>query len=161
MLHDAKLCCIGFAGYELGADHALDIYDISSNVWSTVTPSPDDVHGYPGARSVHGFVGFSHANIPSAIALLYHGERDASSLGHAGAGKFWNDVWVLQEGEEKEGNGGLQWKFISIEGESPEARGWFPPAAFTGPDGNTKVVLHGGLLSSNDRSDELWLLELE
>jgi hypothetical protein len=151
----------GFAGYELGADHTLDIYTISTNTWRTVLPSPDSTHGYPGARSVHGFVPFQSKSNPAAIALLYHGERDASSLGHAGAGTFWDDLWLLEYHKSKDGN--LSWKKVDIAEDSkkPEARGWIPSASYVDEHGETKVVMFGGLLSSNERSDELWLLEIE
>jgi hypothetical protein len=147
----------GFAGYELGADHTLDIYTISTNTWRTVLPTPDSVHGYPGPRSVHGFVPFQSKSNPAAIALVYHGERDASTLGHAGAGTFWDDIWLL---EHKDGN--LSWKRVDIpEGaQKPEGRGWFPSASYVDEHGNTKVAMFGGLLSSNERNDELWMLEV-
>ncbi|KAF8443989.1 hypothetical protein L210DRAFT_3759115, partial [Boletus edulis BED1] len=29
------------------------------------------------------------------VALLHHNERDASSVGHAGAGVFWDYAWLL------------------------------------------------------------------
>lgn len=109
---------------------------------------------------MHGFVKFQSPKYPNAIALLYHGERDASTLGHAGAGTFWDDVWVLQTGEG-DNSSELEWKFIKVESGSPEARGWFPSASWTTTEGETKVLLQGGLLSSNARSDELWLLEID
>ena len=149
----------GFAGYELGGDHTLDIYDIASNTWRTVTPTPDPSHGHPGQRSVHGFVGFSSPAHPTAVALLYYGELEASGVGHAGAGKHWDDVWLLHSGAG-ENQDGLRWERVEVSGAAPEARGWFPSASWTNNGGSTKVLLHGGLLSSNDRSDELWALEV-
>lgn len=148
----------GFAGHQLGEDHAVDIYDIASNTWRTVTPTPDPSHGHPGPRSVHGFVGFSSPAHPTAVALLYHGEREASALGHAGAGKFWNDVWLLHGDSGEEGT--LKWERVAVLGDSPEGRGWFPCASWVDDSATTRVVLFGGLLSSNERSDELWALEI-
>lgn len=106
---------------------------------------------------MHGFVPFKSKSNPNAIALLYYGERDASSLGHSGAGTFWDDIWLLEEGER------LSWKKASIaEGEeTPEGRGWFPSASFLDENGETNVVMFGGLLSSNERSDELWVLRIQ
>lgn len=149
----------GFAGYELGEDHTLDIYNITSNAWSTVIPHPDAEHGFPGPRSVHGLVGFRSAKRPAAVALLYHGERDASTLGHAGAGTFWSDVWLLEVAGD--GPSDLAWRYVPIDGDGPEARGWFPSASWVDLEGKTKVVMQGGLLSSNERSDELWLLDVD
>ena len=104
---------------------------------------------------MHGFIGFKSRKLPLGVALLYHGERDASSLGHAGAGTFWSDVWILNHDGKK-----FAWQFVPVEGEGPEGRGWFPPASLTDSEGNTQAVLQGGLLSSNERSDELWLLDI-
>lgn len=158
-----QLICIsfqGFAGVELGSDHTLDIYYPSSNTWKTTTPSPSTSHGYPGPRSVHGFVPFSHPSYPNAVALLYHGEKEPSKDGHAGAGEFWDDVWLLQS-VDGDGSDSLDWIYVSVEGLSPEGRGWFPSASFVDVEtGKTKAVLHGGLLSSNERSGELWVLEV-
>lgn len=64
---------------------------------------------------MHGFVPFiagtqgNTSGIP--IALLYHGERDASSLGHAGAGAFWDDAWLLLATDLT-----LQWKKLRVDG---------------------------------------------
>jgi len=148
----------GFAGYELGADHTIDVYDIGANKWSTVSPSPDSGAGSPGARSVHGFASYSSRKHPDAIAVLYHGERDPSSLGHAGAGAFWDDVWLLLQDDV----GGLAWKKVEVaSAERPAGRGWFPSASYQNGVAGTTVLLHGGLLSSNERSDELWSLEID
>ena len=105
---------------------------------------------------MHGFVGFNSKKFPSAVALLYHGERDASTLGHAGAGTFWSDVWLLRHNGRN-----FSWQFIPVEGDGPEGRGWFPSASVLDAEGNTQAIIQGGLLSSNDRSDELWLLSID
>ena len=156
----------GFSGYEL-PDVAgdIDIYSIGSDQWYTVKPEPDEVHGVPGPRSVHGFVPFTSASpaLQDVVALMYHGERDASTLGHAGAGTFWSDIWLLRKSEMTADTEGWKWSKVEIEeGNSPipEGRGWFPSASWIDSKGNTQVVLQGGLLSSNDRSDETWLLEI-
>ncbi|PRP83401.1 hypothetical protein PROFUN_09429 [Planoprotostelium fungivorum] len=143
----------GFAGFELGADNSLDVYDVSSNEWNTFHPSPDPLHGLPGPRSVHGFVGITEGPVS---AVLFYGEREASALGHAGAGAFWDDVWALHWDEKQEGEtGGYSWRRVEVEGERPEQRGWFASTGYK--DG---IVMHGGLLSDNTRSDELWVLKL-
>ncbi|TDL29587.1 galactose oxidase [Rickenella mellea] len=146
----------GFSGYELGEDHTLDIYNISMNSWRTITPTADPSHGFPGPRSVHGFVGFKSSKFPKAVALLYHGERDASTLGHQGAGTFWSDVWMLEEAGDN-----LAWKCVTVPAGGPDGCGWFPSASWISPEGETKIIMHGGLLSSNERSDELWFLSVE
>lgn len=147
----------GFAGYQLGSDNLLDVYNIAANTWSSTVPEADPSYGRPGPRSVHGLVGFQSAKFPNARAVLYHGESEASDLGHAGAGSFWSDVWFLEE--KSTGAETLHWKCVLVEGAGPAGRGWFPSAAWT-DEGETKVILQGGLLSSNERSDELWSLEV-
>jgi hypothetical protein len=120
------------------------------------------MHGYPGARSVHGFIPFHSKSDSSAVALLYHGEREASKLGHAGAGNFWDDVWLLDYFSSG-GDGEFRWRKADVlkDGEVPEGRGWFPGASYIDEQGGSKAVMFGGLLSSNHRSDELWVLEIE
>ncbi|KAI9068682.1 galactose oxidase [Trametes sanguinea] len=156
----------GFCGHELpDTAGAVDIYSISEDKWSTVRPAADPAHGNPGPRSVHGFARFQSTskNASDAVAVLYHGERDASKLGHAGAGSFWGDVWLLtKEPGVNDLLSGWAWRKVDIgEGSTPEGRGWFPSASWVDPSGNTRVVLFGGLLSSNTRSDELWELQID
>ncbi|KAI0660617.1 galactose oxidase [Cubamyces menziesii] len=158
----------GFCGHELPtAAGTLDIYSIAENQWHTIQPAPDLAYGSPGPRSVYGFSPFQSRSpaLADAVAILYHGERDASSLGHAGAGTFWHDVWLLMRtGGDDDILSGWAWRKVEIangDGHTPEGRGWFAPASWVDPDGNTRVVLFGGLLSSNTRSDELWELQLD
>ncbi|KAI0962271.1 hypothetical protein AcV7_001151 [Taiwanofungus camphoratus] len=160
----------GFSGYELPASAgSLDIYLIRDDRWCTVQPSPDPVYGNPSARSVHGFLPFQSPapSLTDAVAVLFHGERDASSLGHAGAGTFWDDVWLLTRNEAHALAEGWAWKKVEVPGAGteeavrPEGRGWFASAVWEDDSGNSRVVMHGGLLSSNERSDELWELQIE
>jgi hypothetical protein len=98
-----------------GLPPPLDIYTPSTDTWTTVYPAPDPGHGFLGPRSVHGLVPFTtgtHTNRsrPIPVALLCHGERDASSLGHAGVGVFWDDAWLLLATSTS----GLQWKSYAL-----------------------------------------------
>ena len=43
---------------------------------------------------------------------------------------------------------------------APEPRGWFPSASYVS-GGKTRIVLTGGLLSSNERSGEVWIGDVE
>ncbi|KAI0652409.1 galactose oxidase [Trametes meyenii] len=156
----------GFSGYELpSVPGSVDIYSIEENKWHTVQPGPDAIHGVPGARSVHGFARFqsSSPSLCEAVAVLYHGERDASALGHAGAGSFWDDVWLLVKSAGGDRiDAGWRWEKVDVgQTNAPEGRGWFPSASWVEPNGCMRVALFGGLLSSNARSDELWGLEID
>ncbi|KAF8444134.1 hypothetical protein L210DRAFT_3534039 [Boletus edulis BED1] len=95
-------------------------YMPSTNTWLTVYPAPDPEHGFPGARSVHGLVPFvirTNATLEGIpVALLHHGERDASSVGHAGAGVFWNDAWLLVVTSTSTSTPSLEWKKLRVEG---------------------------------------------
>lgn len=114
---------LGFAGVQLpkitqGSPPPLDIYTPSTNTWSTVYPAPDPEQGFPGPRSVLGLVPFTtgartNTSEPIPVALLYHGEKDASSLGHAGAGVFWDDAWLLLAASSPST---LQWKKLHVDG---------------------------------------------
>ncbi|KAI6015861.1 galactose oxidase [Pisolithus microcarpus] len=165
----------GFAGFELPTvtPPPLDVYIPSADTWLTLTPSPDPVHGYPGARSVCGLVPFvassssstvvngKHNSVP--VALLYYGEKDPSSLGHAGAGEFWDDVWALVASPSGSfETAATEWKKLDTVGpEKPAPRGWFPSASYVNPEGRTRIVLTGGLLSTNERSGEVWVGDVQ
>lgn len=161
---DSSCAPTGFCGHQLpSAAGEVDVYIIAEDKWVTVQPTADPTHAAPGPRSV---AGFSHFQSPfpalsNAVAVAYHGERDASNQGHAGAGQFWDDVWVLlKEGDDI--HDGWSWQYLDVYSDDhlPEGRGWFPPAAWVDGHGDTRLVLFGGLLSSNERSDELWELEI-
>lgn len=162
---------LGFCGHELpAAAGELDVYLVSEDKWVTVQPVADPVHGSPGARSVHGFARFQSPSpsLNHALAVLYHGEGDPAANGHAGAGTFWNDVWVLSKGDDKSDDWdireGWAWHRLEVTGDEehdpPVGRGWFPSASWLDPAGHTQTVMFGGLLASNERTDELWELEI-
>ncbi|KAF8414888.1 hypothetical protein L210DRAFT_3532886 [Boletus edulis BED1] len=59
----------------------------------------------------------------------HHSERDTSSVGHAGAGIFWDDAWLLVVTSTSTQS--LEWKKLRVEGITwPEPRVWFPPASY-------------------------------
>ncbi|KAI0756257.1 galactose oxidase [Daedaleopsis nitida] len=156
----------GFCGHELPAAGEVDIYVVSQDKWVTVQPTADPAHGSPGPRSVHGFTPFQSPlpELANAVAVVYHGERDASNAGHAAAGSFWDDVWLLSKEPGGDILAGWAWQRLDVVSEDddhfPEGRGWFPPVSWVDPHGESKVVMFGGLLSDNSRSDELWELEI-
>lgn len=82
------------------------------------------------------------------------GEHDPSTLGHAGAGKFLEDVWAYNIAT-------AEWSEVNISGEEkPVPRGWFAAGAVGGGDGQG-VVIQGGLSEGNKRLGDWWLLEFE
>jgi len=50
---------------------------------------------FPGNRSVAGLQTITTVWVENTWCLFL-GERDPSSQGHEGAGKFWGDVWAFQ-----------------------------------------------------------------
>ncbi|KAL8995608.1 MAG: hypothetical protein Q9169_004682 [Polycauliona sp. 2 TL-2023] len=60
--------------------------------WETVAPTASPM---PGNRSVTGLQPVTTGQGRNYL-VLFLGERDASSSGHAGAGRFWDDVWSFQ-----------------------------------------------------------------
>ncbi|RUP48999.1 kelch repeat protein [Jimgerdemannia flammicorona] len=147
---DGKLWLFGgFNGNELDD---LRTYSIATDVWSSPTVLTSS---RPPARSVHGLVHLGD----SRLVTLY-GEKDPSLVGHEGAGKFWDDIWVL---DIHEGGQKVEWRQVTIDGAAgsgghvvkPKDRGWFQAVAWKG-----KVVLSGGLDVDNGRLGDLFVLDV-
>lgn len=140
----------GFDGKnELGGQ--LDYIDVTKpdEDWTSVSYKADEC---PGPRSVTGLHILTVKGQDFLVTFL--GERDASNLGHAGAGVFWGDVWALAlspEGVPKE----EKWIKCESQGKIPE-RGWF------GSDvvGENTIMVYGGLNASNEREKDAILLTL-
>lgn len=133
----------------------LHSYDLQSSRWSLCADAPDPARGGTAIASVK----FPTFSSDEEVIIRFGGfaECEASNLGHAGAGNFWDDVWALVWRD-----GALRWKKLILEGDStPEGRGWIPSTSYTAPGGNTRVVLSGGLLSSNERSGEVWVGDVQ
>lgn len=124
---------------------SLDVYDVATDTWESIPYQADGVEG-PSARSVGALVGVEVAG--KSLLLYIFGEGQASSQGHAGAGNFWDDVWVHQVGSRTP-----VWNKMSFEGERPEARGWFAAAS-----AGASVIIHGGLDTNNERLGDWWEL---
>jgi hypothetical protein len=129
---------------------ALDVYDVAAGSWSTHEYKPDGVEG-PEARSVSALVALEVRGRKTLVTLF--GERDPSSLGHAGAGKMLADAWAFDVSERR-------WaKIQSVGGaKAPAPRGWFD-ADVAGEDGRQFVLVHGGLAEDNSRLGDVWKLE--
>ncbi|KAH6642904.1 kelch repeat protein-like protein [Boeremia exigua] len=142
----------GFDGSaEVGG--CVDVFDVSAKTWSVKEFGADGRDG-PEARSVCTVLPVQLGRKQKLITLF--GERDPSSLGHAGAGKMLGDVWAYDISEEwwtkLEPNAGDEGK--------PASRGWFDADVIKGEGmGNDSVVVHGGLGEDNERLDDVWLLK--
>lgn len=130
---------------------SIDIFDLADNTWTTKTFTADGNDG-PEPRSVCALLPITLQKKDKLITLF--GERDPSSLGHAGAGKMLGDVWVYDIDEE-------WWTKLepSSDDKPPASRGWFDAGVLKSRDGgNDQIVVHGGLDEGNERLADLWLL---
>ena len=148
--------------------------------WKTVmTPAEAKI---PGNRSVAGLQPITTGQGRNYL-LLFLGEGDPSSLGHEGAGKFYNDVWCYQLRPDGmtaasfkdatrqlvgANTGEGSWTCVEIpeatmaqgEHEHPGPRGWF--ASANGHDlDRASIILWGGLKSNNTQADDGWILTIE
>ncbi|KAL8658601.1 MAG: hypothetical protein Q9226_000891 [Calogaya cf. arnoldii] len=147
--------------------------------WGSVASSPDSM---PGNRSVTGLQPVTTGQGRNYL-VLFLGEKDASSEGHAGAGRFWDDVWSFQLPPDgmtaasfKDATRGLfgattaehTWAPVDVpessmtDGEqaAPGPLGWFASAQAQDMDPGS-IVLWGGLKSDNTRSPDGWILTVE
>ena len=152
----------------------------STGKWETVIcPAEAET---PGDRSVAGLQPITTGQGRNYL-LLFLGEGNPSTLGHEGAGKFYDDVWSYQLRPDgmtaasfkdatrllvgtKTGEG--SWAHVDVpeatmtEGqhEHPGPRGWF--ASAQGHDLNSSsIVLWGGVKSNNARAGDGWILTVE
>ncbi|KAL3462475.1 hypothetical protein BJX64DRAFT_140478 [Aspergillus heterothallicus] len=133
---------------------ALDVFDTANSEWKSVSFPADGFSG-PEARSVAALLALK-INGRESLATLF-GERDPSSLGHAGAGKMLSNVWAFDVQDEK-------WsRVISARDndEEPAARGWFDADVVALSEGRSGIVVHGGLAESNERLGDAWVLQFE
>lgn len=129
---------------------SIDIFDIATNTWSSETFKADGNDG-PEPRSVCVLLPVRLAQKDKLLTLF--GERDPSSLGHAGAGKMLEDVWAYDIQEN-------WWTKLDPTGNdgTPDPRGWFDADVVKAEAGNDSVVLHGGLGENNERLTDVWML---
>ena len=152
----------------------------STGRWEVVEPSAND--SVPGDRSVAGLQPVTTGQGRNYLILLL-GERDPSSSGHDGAGKFWDDVWSyplrpsgMTAASFKDAARELvgantreaSWAPVDIpesimtEGvkERPGQLGWFASAQGEDLDPGA-IVLWGGVKSNNERAGDGWILTVE
>jgi hypothetical protein len=140
----------GFDGTtEVGG--SIDIYDCSTNEWTSMAFEPNGKSG-PGARSVATLLPVQTMKGTSIITLF--GESDPSSLGHQGAGKMLDDIRAFSLHDST-------WEQVKPQAvEAPKPRGWFD-AAVVSIGGKEGIVVVGGPDESNERLDDVWLVNLE
>lgn len=147
--------------------------------WETVAASSGQM---PGNRSVTGLQPVTTGQGRNYL-VLFLGERDASSSGHAGAGRFWEDVWSFQLRPDgmtaasfKDATRELfgastaehTWAPVDIPESSmtdgkqaaPGPLGWFASAQIHDMD-PCSIAVWGGLKSDNTRSGDGWILTVE
>lgn len=77
---------------------SIDIFYSTSQAWSSKTFPADDVSG-PDAQSVSALMSVTVDGRDMLITLF--GERDPSSLGHAGVDKMRGDCWLYDIAAER------------------------------------------------------------
>ncbi|MCJ1355693.1 MAG: hypothetical protein MMC33_005685 [Icmadophila ericetorum] len=148
--------------------------------WETIS-FPQNASA-PGNRSVAGMQPISTGQGRNYL-LLFMGERDPSSVGHEGAGKFWDDVWAYQlqsEGKTAASikdatrqlfgsdTGESSWAQVEIAKSTmsdglqprPSERGWFASTQYQDLD-SCSVLLWGGVNTKNEREGDGWILQVE
>lgn len=155
----------GFCGHELDDVH---VFDLDARAWrcasigagcclgggggggasasaSAVRPCPRSVFG----AAVHACGSARHdACAHSGSVLMFGGEVDPSTQGHAGAGGFSAELWGLDAE-------GMTWRQLAADGQAPSARGWVGSCAVDGA-----LVVHGGVDVQNRRLADMHLLKL-
>ena len=104
-----------------------------------------------GARTEPRSVGVLLAisiNAKDYLVTMF-GEGQPSSLGHAGAGKMFKDIWSFDLEAET-------WQRVETNRPTPDPRGWFDADVAA----DQSIVLHGGLAEDNSRLGDVWKLRL-
>ncbi|PBP19982.1 kelch domain-containing protein [Diplocarpon rosae] len=157
---------------------------VAKGTWHTLDCTNENMT-CPGDRSVAGLHAITTGMGREYLVLLF-GERDPSSQGHDGAGKFWGDIWAFQcppldmtgasfkdaawQSLGKESGQG-RWSAMQVadaegvEGEDvhklvPSERGWFASSPMGDLDASS-IVLWGGLNGKNEREDDGWILRID
>lgn len=131
---------------------SLDVFDVASASWNTIIYKPDGISG-PEPRSVAALLPVTIQGKVFVVTMF--GERDPSSLGHAGAGKMLADVWAFDVDDKV-------WQKVQTDGEDgPVARGWFDADVAKDEAGSDAIVVHGGLDEDNKRLGDVWELRFE
>jgi hypothetical protein len=171
---DKLLLLGGFSGRELGDCHA---FDIAAGKWACPAApaggadgaAPAGCAGCAGAippRSVFGAAAHACGGGRGGAGcghgghvLLYGGEVDPSTQGHAGAGGFSAEVLCLDP--KSRACHALAPAPDVASSAAPGPRGWFGAAAAGAGagGGGAAVVVFGGVDADNRRLDDVWVLQ--
>lgn len=132
----------GFSGAQQGD---IAVFDRQKGQWKVVAHE-EQLGDVPSPRSVFAAAVLQGSN----KVIMFGGESVASDLGHAGAGFFTSDLYVLDLDC-------MEWKKLECEGMVPAPRGWGAMASLD----SSRVVLFGGLDSGNTRLGDAWELTVE
>ncbi|KAL8611466.1 hypothetical protein ACOMHN_014521 [Nucella lapillus] len=129
----------GFSGEETGDVHE---FNTETSTWRQVNTTPS----LP-PRSVAGVTSLGKR------IFVIGGEVDPSNAGHAGAGAFSDEVYVLDTGDEARG-----WQKWESRGSNREMspRGWFSAS----PMSEDSIFLFGGNALDNSRLDDSFILKV-
>jgi len=127
---------------------SIDVFDVAASAWSSINYKPDGTDG-PEPRSVSILVPVVVQGRVYLVTMF--GERDPSSLGHAGAGKMLSDAWAFDIGK-------AVWQKLEMGKDGPVARGWFDADVAKDEEGSDTIVIHGGLGEDNKRLGDVWTL---
>ncbi|KAF7552307.1 hypothetical protein G7046_g7441 [Stylonectria norvegica] len=140
----------------------------------------EDAQPWPAPRSVASLEALTIGGGTEYLVLTM-GEHDPSTEGHAGAGKFFDDVWMFQVPPlgmtaasvtaamwqavgRKTGEG--KWTKVDLapydddnDDEFPAPRGWFASAPMGDLEENA-IFIWGGLGEDNQRLGDGWILRL-
>ena len=133
---------------------AVDVYDIEDEKWSSIKYKPDGIEG-PQSRSVGALVPIKTSSGSEMLVTMF-GEGSPSDLGHAGAGRMFADVWAFDVSTEN-------WHRVDFQDQqpAPSPRGWFDADVWTSSDETgDRIIVHGGLHDSNQRLDDVWMLQI-
>ncbi|KAK3179843.1 hypothetical protein K4F52_008760 [Lecanicillium sp. MT-2017a] len=154
---------------------------LQHNVDASSTDIPAEPRqDWPSARSVASLQAITVGGGRELLVLSF-GEQSPSSEGHAGAGKFLDDVWtfqvppqgmsaasltaaVMQAVGRKTGEG--RWNKVvtlpyddDVDDSLPAGRGWLASAPMTNLE-DSGILFWGGLSEDNKRLGDGWILRL-
>lgn len=146
----------GFVGHETNDGQVMDVQSCTwENDHATTFPDmrPRSVCSFASGLRLKRDDGDTSTD--KDFAVIFGGEIDPSEKGHAGAGSFENDIWIMDGTSHA-----LVQRIVpptKDNGDWPIQRGWASAASI---DDSAELYLFGGLSGDDDnplRLDDLWL----